>query len=272
VRYFSIFAFDPLHLDAQHLDAQHLDAQHLDAQHLDAQIPQTLLDWLIERAHEKVDLAPQGARVVLHISANQANQPMYEFLSRNGFQVVRCSYRMHIDFDDQPAKPDIPEGITIRSIANKADERAAYQAAFDSFRDHWGFIEEPFEAYYQRWIHQLTGDPNYDPSLFFIALDGDEVAGVSLCYPRTEEDAGMAWVGTLGVRRAWRKRGLGSALLLHSFNAFYERGIRRAGLGVDAENLTGALRLYEKAGMRPWRKNATYEMELRPGKDLMKKE
>jgi ribosomal protein S18 acetylase RimI-like enzyme len=210
--------------------------------------------------------------VVLHISANQANQPMYEFLSRNGFQVVRCSYRMRIDFDGQPAKPDIPEGITIRSIANKADERAAYQAAFDSFRDHWGFIEEPFEAYYQRWIHQLTGDPNYDPSLFFIALDGDEVAGVSLCYPRTEEDAGMAWVGTLGVRRAWRKRGLGSALLLHSFNTFYERGIRRAGLGVDAENLTGALRLYEKAGMRPWRKNATYEMELRPGKDLMKKE
>jgi ribosomal protein S18 acetylase RimI-like enzyme len=72
------------------------------------------------------------------------------------------------------------------------------------------------------------------------------------------------------VRRPWRKRGLGLALLNHSFGEFYRRGYRRVGLGVDAQNLTGALRLYEKAGMRadPARRFSVYEKELRLGVDL----
>ncbi len=74
----------------------------------------------------------------------------------------------------------------------------------------------------------------------------------------------------MGVLREWRKHGLGLALLRHSFDEFYRRGAKSAGLGVDAENLTGATRLYEIAGMRVWRVNCTYEFELRAGKDLMR--
>jgi len=70
------------------------------------------------------------------------------------------------------------------------------------------------------------------------------------------------------VRRPWRRKGLGLALLLHSFGEFYRRGRRRVGLGVDAQSLTGATRLYEKAGMRVARVYNTYEKELRPGVDL----
>jgi ribosomal protein S18 acetylase RimI-like enzyme len=78
----------------------------------------------------------------------------------------------------------------------------------------------------------------------------------------------MGWVGSLGVLRPWRKRGLGLALLRHSFNEFYRRGKRKVGLGVDAQNLTGALRLYENAGMHVHKAFDQYEKELRPGQEL----
>jgi ribosomal protein S18 acetylase RimI-like enzyme len=78
----------------------------------------------------------------------------------------------------------------------------------------------------------------------------------------------MGWVGTLGVRREWRKCGIGMALLRHSFNEFYRRGKRKVGLGVDAQNLTGALRLYENAGMHVHQAFDQYEKELRPGREF----
>lgn len=78
---------------------------------------------------------------------------------------------------------------------------------------------------------------------------------------------GIGYVGTLGVRRARRKRGLGEALLLHSFNEFYKRGTRTIGLGVDAENPTGATRLYKKVGMHVASEYVIYEKELRPGRE-----
>lgn len=82
----------------------------------------------------------------------------------------------------------------------------------------------------------------------------------------------MGWVSQLCVRKPWRQQGLGMALLLTAFNEFYRRGKKRAGLGVDATSLTNATRLYEKAGMHVTQKYNTYELELRPGKDLATKE
>ena len=110
----------------------------------------------------------------------------------------------------------------------------------------------------------------FDSTLYFLALDGDEVAGVSLCYPSADDDPDMGWVGSLGVRRPWRRTGLGLALLQRSFREFHQRGRHKVGLGVDAQNLTGATRLYTKAGMRPdplWQ-TSVFEKELRAGKEL----
>lgn len=238
-------------------------------EHMGRGIEDYLMQWAINRAREDVQKAPEGARVVLHSSVTAACAPLRELRLRHGMKPVRNSYRMRIDFDAPPAAPQIPEGIHIRPIIAGQEEILAIRTAYDAFRDHWGFVEQPFEEYANLWMHHLKNDPDYDPSLYFIALDGQEIAGVSLCYPKIEETPGMAWVGTLGVLRPWRKRGLGLALLLHSFQEFYRRGIRCAGLSVDAENLTGALRLYEKAGMYVDRKYETFELELRPGKDLM---
>ena len=99
------------------------------------------------------------------------------------------------------------------------------------------------------------GARGFDPSLWLLAFDGDELAGCSLGYLERGTDTDLGWIGTLGVRAPWRRRGLGEALLRRSFAALHARGKRRIGLGVDAGNVTGALRLYERAGMRPVRRS-----------------
>src|SRR5216683_6438886 len=113
-------------------------------------------------------------------------------------------------------------------------------------------------------VHKLIEECDFDPSLWFLALDGNEIAGASLC--TNQGDYG--WVDTLAVRRPWRRKGLGMALLLHSFAEFYRRSKNKIGLGVDSQNLTGATRLYERAGMHVARIHITYEKELRAGIEL----
>jgi len=92
------------------------------------------------------------------------------------------------------------------------------------------------------------------------------LAGGSLCM--YEEDLKLGWVDNLAVLRPWRQKGLGMALLLHSFAEFHRRGIYTVGLGVDSQNLTGATRLYERAGMHIALQSDTYQKELRAGKEL----
>jgi ribosomal protein S18 acetylase RimI-like enzyme len=227
-----------------------------------------LIDWVVARSRDNVALAPDGARVTIQHTTLNTITSANALLVAKDFKLVRNYYRMQIDFDAPPTPPELPEGITIRSIT-PGEEREAIRCVYDSFHDHWGFVEEPFDNYYKRWMHHLENDKDYDPTLWFMAMDGDEVAGVSLCYSHLTEDPGMAWVSSLGVRRTWRRKGLGLALLLHSLGEFHRRGKPRAGLGVDATSLTGATRLYERAGMRVSRQMSSYEIELRPGKDLM---
>ena len=233
-------------------------------------IEDALLEWAVNRSRQRVPLAPEEARIVMQVGANADNQMLYDLYTRHGFQPVRYSYRMRIDFEGPLPTPTAPEGIVIRPMQVGKEEREVIFANYDSFRDHWGTVDEPFDSYLQQWMHHMETDPNYDPAFYFVALDGKEVAGVALCYPQTDDAPEMGWVESLGVRRAWRKRGLGLALLQHAFYALQQCGRNSVGLGVDVQSLTGALRLYEKAGMRVWRKNCTYEYELRPGKDLMK--
>ena len=101
----------------------------------------------------------------------------------------------------------------------------------------------------------------FDPGLWLLAVDGGEVAGAAVCEERPE----AGWVGELAVRRPWRRRGLGLALLRRAFVEFYRRGRRKVALAVDSQSLTGATRLYERAGMRVERLYSVYRKELRPG-------
>jgi len=140
------------------------------------------------------------------------------------------------------------------------DAHAVHDAMVESFRDHWGSLPSTFEEWEQRHIKRK----DFDPTQWFVIWDGDEVAGALI----GEHDSPTAgWVGTLGVRRPWRGRGVGMALLRLSFAAFARAGKTSVGLGVDAESPTGAVRLYERAGMHALCQNVVMEKELRPAAD-----
>jgi len=230
-----------------------------------------LREWLEARAAQILPSAPEGARVSLLQSAQGNDSLGIAFLQAAGYTEVRHFYNMRVGFDAPPPEPELPAGFTIRAMA-EGDEHAFFYASWEAFKDHWGVVPTTFEAEYERRMARIKADPHFDRSLFFGLWDGSEVAGICFNKLTTAEDPEMAWVNTLGVRRAWRNQGLGQALLLHSFGEFYRRGKRKAGLGVDATSLTGATRLYEKVGMRVYREFVQYEKVLRDGKELSTQE
>ena len=173
---------------------------------------------------------------------------------RRAYRLVRHSFQMEIELPDEPAPPRWPEGATVRRFDPARDELAVYEAQQDAFADHWDFHRIPHEE----WRRFQIETPRFDPGLWWVVEADGGIAAFSLNNWRFG-DTTFGWIGDLGVRRPWRRRGIALALLLHSFADFKARGATRVGLGVDAENPTGAVRLYERAGMRPVRRNDTYE-------------
>ena len=201
-----------------------------------------LLAHIEERASEALKRFAPDDRVVLQQWIAAANEPARRLLEQSGYQVVRHIWGMTIELDAEPVEVIWPDGITIRPPVTDADLRATHAAYREAFQDHWGYSEQPYEDFARSNIEIDT----FDPSLWFMVMDGDEVAGVML----GEMLPDRGWVNDLAIRRPWRGRGLGEALLRHSFGVFYRRGQRTVALGVDSQNLTGATRLYERVGMR----------------------
>jgi mycothiol synthase len=229
-----------------------------------------LLDWAERRSRQGIARAPEGVRCVMRLSTLSLDQGAQRLFERAGLQLVRHYLRMVSELNGTRPVPQWPAGITVRTIRAGQDERAVYQAVQEAFQDHWGFVESPLNEGFQIWKRLTIDREDFDPSLWFLAMDGEQIAGFSLCRLQANDDPQMGWVRTLGVLRPWRRCGLGLALLLHSFAEFSRRGQARAGLGVDAQNLTGATRLYSRAGMQPDQSQqfSIYEKELRPGIDL----
>jgi mycothiol synthase len=221
-----------------------------------------LLHLAEARAHQHVPEARPDARVVLNTWASVVNQEAQQLFEHEGFQLVRKHWHMQIEMDATPAAPEWAEGITVRTFVLGQDNRTVFDTVDEAFQDHWGHMPMEFD----RWEHWTVKRDDFDPSLWFLAFEDDQLAGVALCY--NEATTGLGWVATLGVRRPWRRRGVGMALLRHSFGEFYRRGMPRVKLGVDSQNLTGATRLYKRAGMHVVREFLTYEKELRAGVEL----
>ena len=227
-----------------------------------------LLEWAILRAQGAINEVPDGIRVSLRMGTISTINYARDLYEKADMKLIRHAFRMIIDMETPPPTAIWPEGITLKQYDPGHDAVAVYYADVEAFRDHFGYVEESFEEGFQRFMHFLTQSDSYDPSLWFLAMDGDEIAGVSICSSYSHEDPDSGYINSLSVRRPWRKRGIATALMLHSFGEFYQRGKKKVMLGVDADNLTGALRLYEKVGMRVLRRFDIYEKELRPGKEI----
>ena len=214
------------------------------------------------RAAELLERAPEGTRVTLEGWVNARSDGARAFAAGRGYVATRTFWRMRIDLGEEPpAEPAWPEGLRVRTFDPSRDALATWKAAEEAFADHWGHVPVSFAE----WSRRTEGDL-FDPELWFLAVDeaSDEIAGTSLCSRYLD----LGWVGTLAVRRQWRGRGLGEALLRHSFAAFHRDGRRTVALGVDADSLTGATRLYERAGMRVDRAHELWTKVLREGRVL----
>lgn len=222
-----------------------------------------LLTQVEQWGQEQVPQARPDVRVALMSYIAQGDEQGALALQRHGFKEIRRSWNMEITMNEAPAEPEWPVGISVRTF-RPGDERIVFDTDEEAFKDHWGHMPGNFE----RWMHWTVERETFDPTLWFLAYEGDRMAGVSLCTHRDE----LGWVDTLAVLRPWRKLGLGKALLQHSFGEFYRRGTRTVGLGVDAQNLTGATRLYERVGMHVVRVYINYEKELRAGVELSTQE
>jgi GNAT superfamily N-acetyltransferase len=227
-----------------------------------------LLGWAEDHANKALKEIPSDLRFAPRVGTYQKAERAREFFLARGYQHIRSSYSMRIDMETPPIEPQWPEGVTLKTFNPETDLEAVYHAVDDSFRDHFGHVDAPFEEGLQRFKHFMIGYEGFDPTLWFLAMDGDQIAGVCLCRNQAYDNPDVGYINTLGVLRPWRKHGIGLALLRHSFCELYRRGKRKAGLGVDAQNLTGALRLYENAGMHVHQAFDLFEKEIRPGKEI----
>ncbi len=241
----------------------------LDSQYEDMGIGTWMMHWAEERALRALPRVPAELRFTARVGVYREAEKAKKLFEDMGYQHIRSWYHMLIEMDTLVPEPEFPEGITLRTYDPETDAEAAHRAHEDAFRDHFGHIDQPIEEGLKRWKQNREYE-GYDPTLYFLAMDGPsgEIAGFNLCRPHSHYDADRGWVSALGVRRPWRKRGLGLALLRHAFNEFHRRGKRKVGLGVEAQNLTGALRLYEGAGMHIDLAHDYYEKELRTGKEI----
>jgi mycothiol synthase len=184
------------------------------------------------------------------------NDPAANALLRGcGYRDVRHFYRMRIELDAPPPEPRWPEGFVAEAF-DLAHAREFHAALEDAFAAEWGHTPESFDA----WSRRRLDAPGFDPTLCTVVRAGDAVAAVLMGDWKRHGDAG--WIAAVGVREAWRRRGLGEALLLRAFGEFHRRGERAVQLGVDAENPTGATRLYERVGMSVTFEAVVYVKEL----------
>ena len=223
-----------------------------------------LLDWAEDRVRENLASLPPDMRVAMQAFSDVRETRYLAILADAGFRSIRHSFQMGITFDSPPEPPRWPEGFTLH-VAQEDDVVPVFDALRDAWRDHFGYIEEPYDERLAAWRHHWQ--ETFAPGLWFTGMAGDTVAGLCLCDPSFGGDEGTGFVSILGVRRAYRRRGLAEALLRHAFVTLYAAGRRSVLLYVDGESPTGATRLYERAGMTARKRFTRVEKELRPGID-----
>ena len=207
----------------------------------------------LREIHAELERRALARRVpggVVRVMTDEHDSELATLVSERGYRRIRSSYRMGIDLRDGEFSPVWPDAAAVRTSIDGVDEPLLYRIGEESFADHWGHTTTPYEE----WLHWLRSMGVGDPSLWFVAEVDGVPAGVAICRPYDHGDPDCGWVSVLGVLREHRRTGLGTALLTHAFGEFQRRGRLRAELGVDAESTTGAVGLYERAGMRVlWR-------------------
>ncbi len=202
---------------------------------------------------------PEDKPLYVQRWTSEREKPAIALIEAQGYTQVRTFYEMRITLNGPVPPVEFPEGFALRPFNPETDARAVHLAHQESFRDHWGYTAD---TDYEQWAHQLA-HPDFDPDLYLAAYEGEDIAGIAICRPWGPDQPQLGWVNILGVRKAWRKRRLASALLRHAFYVFQQRGFAQVGLGVDGASKTNAVALYERNGMHIHKQSYSFRKVLR---------
>jgi GNAT superfamily N-acetyltransferase len=206
---------------------------------------------------EEKAVAHKTEKVKLFTRISEKNNTLLQLFASNGYKSNLSFLMMELEMDSPPPAADPVEGITIRAFVPGQDETATYHADEEASQDK-GY-HTPLS--YEEWVKRMRMDQeSFDPGIWFIACEGNEIVGVAL--NMHDRKTNIGWVDHLSVRRMWRRKGIGRALLLHSFGEFFRSGVRHVKLNVDSKSLTNAPRLYEQVGMKTIQQYHIYTKEI----------
>lgn len=209
-----------------------------------------LLDWAVARHRVKAASLPASERPRLIAAGSWSDDAEATAnLEARRFTVVRFSYEMRRPTLDAIPDLPLPAGIDTRPV-RPDQRRVIFEAEVDAFAGHWG--AGPDDDSEKRW-QEFEQDPlNRDASLWQVAWAGDEVVGMVRPFINEEENSRLGarrgWCENISTRAAWRGQGIASALICRALRALRDRGMTESALSVDAQNETGAVRLYESMG------------------------
>lgn len=235
--------------------------------HLGNGIGSALTAWGISKARSDVSNAPDGTRIINTCAPREAGDTAGGLLEENGYHVARYFLEMTIELDHDMGQAGFPDDVTVRTIREEDGTGLIADTQHEAFRDHFGWVDRSAEARHAEWDHWRASDL-WENELVWIVESDDQVVAILTAIDAYGSSEDIGYIAVLGVLKKWRGLGIARALLSTAFAEFRRRDKRAVVLHVDADSLTGATRLYEHVGMRVTEREASYEIEIRPGKDL----
>jgi mycothiol synthase len=224
-------------------------------------IGRAILRWTEERQRQVAREQAESGPHLFQVEIRDSEQGAAALLLSQGYAVARRWYQMAQPLDREIPDAPLPAGLEVRPVTPDQYPKI-WAADVEAFRDHWGYAEPPAGAYAE-WIEDPIA---MQTELWQIAWNGDQVVGQVRSFINHQENAEQGrlrgYTECISVRRPWRRRGLAASLILRSLRILQEQGMTEAALGVDTQNISGALRLYERCGFRPVHGGAVYRKPL----------
>jgi len=215
-------------------------------------IEEALIHWCEARLEKISQEHPHDSKRFFQTYNNDTKTDHHDILVSQGYEAARFSIEMSRRLDKIP-EAELPDGIEVRPVRDE-DTYKIWRASIEAFHDHWGFAEpkdEDFVSY--------KGSKYFQPELWQVAWDGDEVVGSVMNYIEHDYNQKLhrkrGWTEEISTRREWRQRGIARALIVRSMYMHKAKGMTEVALNVDTNNPTGALKLYQSLG---YEKNKTY--------------
>ena len=222
-------------------------------------IEQAMIQWCEKRLLDISEGQPQDSKRYFQTYSSEVKSAFNKILESFSYEVERYFIEMSRPLDVIPPS-EFPEGIEVRTVKEQ-DERKVWEASVEAFRDHWGF-SPPTEKDYTSY----KSSKYWQPGLWQVAWDGKEVVSSVMNYIDHDHNQKFnrkrGWTENISTRREWRRRGIAKALIIRSMHMHKEEGMTEVALGVDTNNPSGALKLYQSLGYKKDKTHMTYRKKM----------